>query len=214
MSSDLRRLGARLPLPATRLGYAAVAAVVAALAVLVVLAFDLITIPDGTAQTARALLQQYGLAAVFFVFVLEGAMLLVFAPNESIVPLAVFALANSAGDIAVIVAVAVVGATVGQTALFLVSRRAGREFLIEHRWVRVGEERLDRFDAWFDHWGPIAVPASNTMLFVRGMVTVPAGLSEMDLGSFVVLSALGTLAFETLLAGLAVYAPELLQTFL
>jgi membrane protein DedA with SNARE-associated domain len=203
-----------LPLPATRLGYAVVATVGVAGAVLAGLALGVIWIPEGTAETARSLLERYGLAAVFAVFVLEGAMLLVFAPNESVVPLAVLGFADSPADVAAIVGVAVLGATVGQTALFVLARRGGRGFLLERRWIRVGEERLDRFDAWFERWGALAVPATNTMLFVRGMVTVPAGLSGMDLRTFVVLSALGTLVFETLLAGLAVYAPELLATVL
>ena len=212
-SSDLRRL-ARLPLPASRLGYAVVVTVGVATLVLAAPAFGVITIPEGTAETARALLGRYGLVAVFAVFVLEGAMLLVFAPNESVVPLAVLALADSTADVAAIVGVAVVGATVGQAALFVLARVAGREFLLERGWIRVGEDRLETFDAWFDRWGPVAVPATNTLLFVRGMVTVPAGLSEMDLRTFVVLSALGTLVFETLLAALAVHAPDVLRSVL
>lgn len=200
-------LSTRVPLWGTRLGYAVVATVAVATVVLVALATGLLTIPPGTVETARALLERYGLGAVFVAFVLEGAMLLRFAPNESIVPLAVLALADSTTDVALIVAVAVVGATIGQTTLFLVARRGGRAFLLERGWIAVSEDSLDRFDGWFDRWGPVAVPASNTMLFVRGLVTVPAGLSEMDARVFVALSALGTLVFETLLAALALHAP-------
>jgi len=43
------------------------------------------------------------------------------------------------------------------------------------------------------------VPISNTLLFTRGMLTVPAGLAEMDAREFVALSAVGTLVFETAL---------------
>jgi membrane protein DedA with SNARE-associated domain len=38
------------------------------------------------------------------------------------------------------------------------------------------------------------------------MLTVPAGLAEMDDRTFVLLSALGTLSFESILAGLFVLA--------
>jgi membrane protein DedA with SNARE-associated domain len=214
MGSPNSSLAARVPLWGTRLGYAVVATVAVATAVLVALATGLLTIPPGTVETARALLEQYGGLAVFVAFVLEGAMLLRFAPNESIVPLAVLALADSTADVALIVAVAVVGATIGQTALFLVARRGGREFLLDRGWIRVSEGALDRFDGWFDRWGPVAVPASNTMLFVRGLVTVPAGLSEMDARVFVALSALGTLVFETLLAALALHAPAAIGSVL
>ena len=66
----------------------------------------------------------------------------------------------------------------------------------------MSEAQLDRFDGWFERWGPLAVPVSNTMLFVRGMLTVPAGLSDMDVRTFAALSALGTLCFEGILAAL------------
>jgi membrane protein DedA with SNARE-associated domain len=155
---------------------------------------------------AAELLETYGLAALFFVLILEGAMLLYFAPSEALVPAGITLLTDGAGDylgIAAVVGVAVLGATVGQFALFTVAKRAGREYLLAQSWFRVSEERLERFDAWFERWGPLAVPASNAMLFTRGMLTVPAGLADMDDATFLALSALGTLLFQAWLAGLA-----------
>lgn len=195
-------LGTRVSLPGRRLALAVAGTLVFALVVLAIVRADLFSIPAGTTEIVRSLLQDYGLLALFAVFVIEGAMLLYFAPSESLVPAAVLVLADSPIDVAVVIAVAVAGATVGQVALFLLARRVGREYLLETRWFRVGEERLDRFDAWFQRWGPLAVPASNTMLFTRGMLTLPAGLAEMDARTFAVLSALGTLSFELILAGL------------
>jgi membrane protein DedA with SNARE-associated domain len=77
------------------------------------------------------------------------------------------------------------------------------------RWFRVSEGRLDRFDGWFDRWGPVVIPVSNSLLFTRGMLTVPAGFAKMSNRQFLALSALGTLAFETILAALAVGLIEL-----
>ena len=154
----------------------------------------------------RALLERYWLPALFAVFVLEGAMLLYFAPSESLVPIAVGMAAATDGPAAtpavyaLIVLVAVVGATVGQYLLFLLAKRWGRERLLARPWFRVKPSTLDRFDGWFARWGPVAVPVSNTLLFTRGMLTVPAGLAEMDDRRFVGLSAVGTLVFETALA--------------
>ncbi|MEF8774953.1 MAG: VTT domain-containing protein [Haloarculaceae archaeon] len=204
MASDSRDaiLGRGLSLPSRRVGLAVVATVVFALVVIAIVRADLFTIPAGTTEIVRGLLTDYGLPALFVVFVIEGAMLLYFAPSESLTPAAVVVLTDSTLEVAIVIAVAVVGATVGQVALFLVARRAGREYLLETRWLRIGEQRLDRFDAWFGRWGPLAVPASNTMLFTRGMLTIPAGLAEMDARTFAALSALGTLAFETILAAL------------
>ncbi|PSP54740.1 hypothetical protein BRC82_09255 [Halobacteriales archaeon QS_1_67_19] len=166
----------------------------------------------GNEELAKQWLDQYGLLALFFILILEGAMLLYFAPSESLVPLGVTLLADSATDysaIATIILVAVVGATIGQYALFLLAKRGGREYLLQKPWFRIDERQLDRFDGWFQRWGRIVVPVSNALLFTRGMLTVPAGFAEMRDWEFVVLSALGTLAFQTWLAAAALYAVEL-----
>lgn len=165
-------------------------------------------------DAVAGLLQQYGLVALLGICLLEGAMVLYFAPSESLVPGAIILLADSPAEIGLIVGVAVLGTTAGQTVLFVLARRGGREYLLAKGWFRVDEARLDRFDAWFARWGPIAVPASNTMLFVRGLLTVPAGVSDMSIRRFVVLSALGTVSFQTILAAITVYAPDLLAGFL
>jgi membrane protein DedA with SNARE-associated domain len=144
----------------------------------------------------------YGLLVLLGVFVLEGAMLLYFVPSELVVPGALALLGGTVTNAVIVVAVAVVGATIGQFALFSVAKRVGRERLLGSRWFRVSDDALERFEGWFDRWGPVVVPVSNTLLFTRGMVTVPAGLAGMDDRRFVLLSALGTLSFESILAGL------------
>lgn len=132
--------------------------------------------------------------------ILEGAMMLRFMPSELVVPTALALIGSSVPNAAVIVVIAVVGTTIGQLLLFSVVRHAGREYVLQKRWFPLTESRLDRFDDWFDRWGKIAVTVSNTMVLVRGVLTVPAGLSEMDGQSFVVLSAVGSLSFQSILA--------------
>ncbi|MFC7070428.1 DedA family protein [Halobaculum lipolyticum] len=156
------------------------------------------------------LASEYALVVLFAVFVLEGAMLMYFMPSELIVPGSLLLFGHSVDTVVAVLAVAVLGATVGQTALFVVAQRGGREWLLQKRWFRVSEERLDRFDGWFDRWGQLVVPVSNSLLFTRGMLTVPAGLAEMDVRRFAALSAVGTLVFESALAALYVFGVDLL----
>jgi len=164
----------------------------------------------GDPERLRSWLDTYGFLALFLVLILEGAMLLYFAPSESLVPVAVALLADSTLGYAAVVLTAVAGATVGQYALFLLAKRGGREYLLQKPWFRVSERALDRFDSWFDRWGRAVVPASNALLFTRGMVTVPAGLAEMRDAEFVALSALGSLIFQTWLALVALYGLQYL----
>jgi membrane protein DedA with SNARE-associated domain len=108
-----------------------------------------------------------------------------------------------------IIATSVVGATIGQYLLFVLARRWGREWLLARPWFRLSEDRLEEFEVWLERLGLVAVPLSNTLLFTRGMLTVPAGLIEMDDWKFVAVSALGTLSFEVILAALTLGVLEL-----
>ncbi|WP_436348795.1 DedA family protein [Natronorubrum sp. FCH18a] len=153
---------------------------------------------------------EFAFAVLFGICILEGAMMLRFMPSELVVPSALALIGSSIPEALAIVAIAVIGTTIGQTVLFYLVRRAGREYVIQKRWFPLTESRLERFDGWFDRWGAIAVAASNTMLVVRGLLTVPAGLSEMNGRSFIVLSATGSLSFQSILAGLYVLGGHLL----
>ncbi|MEF8774300.1 MAG: VTT domain-containing protein [Halobacteriales archaeon] len=168
----------------------------------------------GDEEFARQVIDTYGLYALLGIFLLEGAMLLYFAPSEALVPIAIATLATEPsgydwGTVVLIFVVAVAGATAGQVALFQLAKRGGREWLLRKPWFRIEESKLDRFDRWFQRWGRPAVPVSNALLFTRGMLTVPAGVAEMDVREFAVLSAIGTVVFEAWLALAYVSAIEL-----
>jgi membrane protein DedA with SNARE-associated domain len=168
----------------------------------------------GEQGLANRLIDRYGLFALLCIFVVEGAMVLYFAPSESLVPAGMTFLAST-GDgyhvptVAAIFAVAVVGATAGQVVLFVLARRGGRQWLLEKPWFRITPSHLDRVDRWFAKWGRAAVPVSNALPFTRGMLTVPAGLADMSVREFAVLSAFGTLLFQTWIAVVFHYAVEL-----
>ena len=164
---------------------------------------------DAMPPRLLALLEsEWAYIALFGVFVLEGAMLMYFMPSELIVPGSLLLLGD--GALLPVLGVAILGATVGQFALFKLAKRGGREYLLEKSWFRIEESKLDRFDGWFRRWGPVVVPVSNALLFTRGMLTVPAGFAGMDDRQFVALSAAGTLVFEVALAALYLYAGRLL----
>lgn len=164
-------------------------------------------VPDWLASMFTS---EIGLLVLLGVSVLEGAMMLRFMPSELVVPSAILLIGSSIPTVAAIVIIAVIGTTIGQTVLFYLARRGGREYLLEKGWIPVNESRIDRVDGWFERWGQIAVPVTNTMLFVRGLLTIPAGLSDMSVHRFVVLSAVGSMSFQSILAILYLVAGEVI----
>jgi len=164
-------------------------------------------VPDGVEQH---LTSELGLAVLLGLCVLEGTMMLRFMPSELVVPAALALIGSSPPTVLTVVLIAVAGTTLGQALLFLLARRLGREFILERRWFPLDDAKLDRFDDWFEKYGVKAVPVSNTMLFVRGLLTVPAGLSDMEFRTFVALSALGSLSFQSILAGLYIFGEQVI----
>jgi membrane protein DedA with SNARE-associated domain len=67
--------------------------------------------------------------------------------------------------------------------------------------LRVREADLDRADAWFDRYGEAVVLLERMVPGVRSLVSIPAGLAEMPFKRFVVLTVLGSGAWDTLLIG-------------
>jgi membrane protein DedA with SNARE-associated domain len=78
----------------------------------------------------------------------------------------------------------------------------GRPFLERHgRWVHVTPDRLERAEAWFGRYGDAAVFFSRLVPVVRSFISIPAGIAEMPIVRYTVLSFLGTLPWCFGLAG-------------
>lgn len=123
-------------------------------------------------------------------------------PSEVILPLAGF-LVNQ-GELLFVpaLAVATVGSLAGALVLYALGRWGGRTLVLRYgRLLRVRETDLDRADAWFDRYGEAVVLLGRMVPGVRSLVSIPAGLAEMPVKRFVVLTVLGSGAWNTLLIG-------------
>jgi membrane protein DedA with SNARE-associated domain len=84
-----------------------------------------------------------------------------------------------------------------------VGRFGGRE-LLEHRgrWLHVTPERLDRADAWFSRWDRPGVLIGTMTPVVRSFVAIPAGVFEMPLAPFAVLTLAGSALWSFAFVGI------------
>ena len=123
-------------------------------------------------------------------------------PSEAILPLVGF-LVNR-GDLAVIPALlaATLGSLVGALVLYALGRWGGRPLVLRYRRVlRVTEAELDRADGWFDRYGSWIVLFGRMVPLARSVVSIPAGMSEMPVWRFALLTALGSAVWNALLIG-------------
>ena len=91
-----------------------------------------------------------------------------------------------------------VGALVG----WAIGRYGGRPLLERHgRWFHLSPERLDRAEAWFDRWGNLAVFVGRITPVVRSFVSIAAGVFEMRLLPYTLLSLAGSAVWAFAFAG-------------
>jgi membrane protein DedA with SNARE-associated domain len=94
------------------------------------------------------------------------------------------------------------GYLVGSIVGWWIGLRGGRPLLERHgRWLHLGPERLERAERWFDRWGNVGVLIGRLTPLVRSFVSIPAGVFEMRLVPYSVLTLIGSAIWAFAIAG-------------
>lgn len=84
-----------------------------------------------------------------------------------------------------------------------IGRFGGRPLLERHgAFFHLGPRRLDRAERWFDRWGNLGVVIGRVTPLVRSFVSIPAGVFEMPLATYVALTLLGSAIWAFAIAGI------------
>lgn len=123
-------------------------------------------------------------------------------PSELILPLAGFLVwRGELGAVQALLA-STAGALLGAYALYTMGRWGGRPLVLRFgRVLRVTERDLDRAEAWFERYGSAVVFFARMVPGARSIVSIPAGMLQMPLGRFTVLTAAGSAVWNALLLG-------------
>ena len=130
-------------------------------------------------------------------------------PSEVILPLACYTAAQGRGSLWVVVIAGTLGSAAGAILWYYVGRWIGidrlKRFASRHgRWLTLTADEIDHVDRWFDRYGRWAVLFGRMVPGVRTLISVPAGVSGMPLGPFL-LSTLAGSAIWTVILVLAGY---------
>jgi membrane protein DedA with SNARE-associated domain len=123
-------------------------------------------------------------------------------PSEVILPLAGFLVWRGDLGFVLVLGVSILGSLLGAFILYALGRWGGRELVLRHASLpRVKEAELDRADGWFDRYGGVVVLVGRLVPGVRSVVSIPAGMAEMPVGQFALLTTLGSSVWNALLIG-------------
>jgi membrane protein DedA with SNARE-associated domain len=107
-------------------------------------------------------------------------------------------------DAFVIIALAgTLGYLAGSIVGWGIGRWGGHRLLERHgRWFHITPGRLARAERWFDRWGNVGVLVGRVTPVVRSFVSIPAGVLEMPLAPYTVLTLIGSAVWAFALAGI------------
>lgn len=149
-----------------------------------------------------SIMENYGYVGIMLLIALENIFPPV--PSEVILTFGGFMTTTTNMSILGVVIASTIGSVIGAGVLYFIGLQLDVERLdkIVERWghiLRLTKKDVHKADAWFDKYGPWTVFFCRFVPLIRSLISIPAGMSNMKLGLFFLLTTLGTLIWNIVL---------------
>lgn len=149
-----------------------------------------------------SIMEEFGYIGVFLMMALENIFPPI--PSEIVLPFGGFLTTTTDLTVLGVIIAATVGSVLGAIILFGIGLLLDVEQLekIIDRYghiLRIKKTDVKRADAWFDKYGYWTVFICRMIPLVRSLISIPAGMSNMNFVKFVILTITGTLIWNTML---------------
>ena len=149
------------------------------------------------------IIEQFGYFGVFFLILIEN----VFPPIPSEVILLISGFFSSYTSLSVfyMILASTLGSFLGAIILYYIGKIFNKERLKKIVNGRLGkilflkENDIDKADEWFDNKGNKSVFFCRFVPIVRSLISIPAGMSEMQMGKFIIYTICGSMIWNTVL---------------
>lgn len=143
-------------------------------------------------------IERVGYAGLAFLMALEAIVAPI--PSELIVPFSGFLISSGKFSWFGVLLATTIGSLAGAYFLYALGRYGGRPLIARWgHWVLVKPEDITKAEEFFTKHGGKAVFFSKFVPIVRSYVALPAGLSRMSVGPFLLYSAAGSIIWNTFL---------------
>jgi membrane protein DedA with SNARE-associated domain len=118
-------------------------------------------------------------------------------PSEIVLPFGGYLAATGRITLFQAIAAGQLGGMAGSILCYWLGRSLGREGLLRWgRYILISERELDKADAWFARRGEWTVFLGRLLPGIRTFISLPAGISRMDFGRFLLYSFIGMLPWS------------------
>lgn len=151
------------------------------------------------------IMNDFGYVGILLLITLEN----IFPPIPSEVILTFGGFLTTTTDMSVfgVVISATSGSVLGAVILYWLGSQLDvrRLEIIVNKWghiLRLTKHDIHRADAWFDKYGPWTVFFCRFIPVIRSLISIPAGMSNMNFGLFLLLTTMGTFLWNVILVNL------------
>ena len=157
----------------------------------------------------QTLLDELNYFSLTILMALESSIVPV--PSELVVPPAAYMAAEGRMTMLGVLFFSTLGCMIGASANYVCSYTLGRPVIYAFANSRIGhllllnEEKLQQAEHFFNKRGEMATLIGRLLPVIRHLISIPAGLSKMNYGRFLLYTALGSAIWNAILAALGWY---------
>lgn len=134
-------------------------------------------------------------------------------PSEIIMPSAGYTAAKGELTLIGVIIAGSIGSLLAAALLYWIGRKIPQHHLftlVERygKYLRISVADLEKSLAWFEKYGHRIVFFGRMIPAVRSLISIPAGMSKMPFGKFMIYSTFGTVIWTTFLAFLGYHFSE------
>lgn len=150
-----------------------------------------------------SIMNQYGYFGVFFLIAIENIFPPI--PSEVILLFGGFMTTYSKMSIIGVIISSTLGSLLGGIILYYIGKILNKERLKKivrgktGKILRLKEKDIDKADEWFDTKGNKTVFYCRFVPILRSLISIPAGMSEMEIPKFLIYTTAGSAIWNTIL---------------
>ncbi len=123
-------------------------------------------------------------------------------PSEVVIPPAAYLASTGRMNIEMVILTGTLGSLIGAVFNYWLALKFGRPFFEKHgRYLMISPRSLEKADRFFEHHGHISTFIGRLLPGVRQYISLPAGLTRMNILVFCSATALGAGIWVSVLAG-------------